>query len=147
MPNSDTDFLQRLTTSPDTATPVAADQLAFYDVSAGEMGKTTIGTLPIAQAQVTKGYRAISNDGAIAIVTTDHTIIIANSTTGTKAITTASSHTGQVVNFRLKLCTGNSYTLAVTGGALTMNAPEEAPVVVWTGAAWEVVSLNGATIV
>jgi hypothetical protein len=92
------------------ATPLAADGLAFQDASdSDKMKKTTVGALPIAQAQVAKGIREIANDGAVALATTDSSIIIADSTTGTKSITTASSHAGQQVWIRLVACTGNSY--------------------------------------
>jgi hypothetical protein len=85
----------------------------------------------------------------VALVTTDNTIIIADSTTGTKSITTVSSHAGQQIVIRLVLCTGNSYTLALVSGTLTFNAAEEGAIITRNAAndGWLVAMLNGATIV
>jgi hypothetical protein len=132
------------------ATPVAADYMLIEDSADSEAKKSiTIGTIPVASAQVAKGIREIANDGAVALATTDGAIIIADSTTGTKAITTASSHAGQQVSIRLVLCTGNSYTLALVAGTLTFNAAGEGALIVRNGAnsGWLVAQLFGATIV
>jgi hypothetical protein len=132
------------------ASPIAADYLLIEDSAASNAKKSiTIGTLPVAAAQVARGIREIANDGAVALVSTDDTIIIANSTTGTKSITTSSSYAGQIITIRLVLCTGNSYTLALVSGTLTFNAAEEGAIIVRNAAnsGWLVSMLNGATIV
>jgi hypothetical protein len=133
------------------ATPIGADLIRIDDTAASNVAKKiTIASMPIAAAQVAKGIREIANDGAVALVTTDDTIIIADSTTGNKAITTVSSHIGQQIVIRLVLCTGNSYTLALVSGTLTLNAAEEGAIIVRNGAndGWLVAGLlGGATIV
>jgi hypothetical protein len=132
------------------ATPTGSDKLVIEDAADSATPKeATISSIPIASAQVAKGCREIANDGAVALVTTDNTIIIADSTTGAKAITTVSSHAGQQVVIRLVLCTGNSYTLALVSGTLTFNAAEEGAIIVRNAAndGWLVAMLNGATIV
>lgn len=133
-----------------TATPLAADVIVYEDESDDWNKKSsTIGAIPVASAQVAKGIREIANDGAVALVTTDNTIIIADSTTGNKAITTVSSHAGQPIWIRLVACTGNSYTLALVAGTLTLNAANETALIVRNGAntGWLVGCLVGATIV
>lgn len=99
-------------------------------------------------------YRSVVNDGAVDIGRSDAggVIEMLNSTTGNKAITTDTSGAnavalGQEVTLFLTACTGNSYTLALSTGTLTFNAALECAKIVRTSLGWNVVSLNGATIV
>lgn len=99
-------------------------------------------------------YRSVVNDGAVEIGRSDHggVIEMLNTTTGTKSITTDTSGAnavalGQEVTLFLTAATGNSYTLALSTGTLTFNAALECAKIVRTSLGWNVVSLNGATIV
>jgi hypothetical protein len=99
-------------------------------------------------------YRALANDAACEIGRSDAggVIELLNTTTGNKAITTDTSGAnavalGQEVTIFLTAATGNSYTLALSTGTLTFNAALECAKVVRTSLGWNVVSLNGATIV
>jgi len=115
------------------------------------------GTLTATTVTSTEGevsYRTVANDGAVDIGRLDAggVIEILNSTTGTKSITTDTSGAnavalGQEVTIFLTACTGNSYTLALSTGTLTFNAALETAKIVRTSLGWNVVSLNGATIV
>lgn len=91
----------------------------------------------------------IAQDGAVAILDTTNAIYLADSTVGTKVIATTSSYPGQVIPIRLVLNSGGSYTLVVSEGTLTFDAAGESAVVVRNIAddAWNVLDLNGATIV
>jgi hypothetical protein len=93
------------------------------------------------------GYRALANDAALVISANDGVIILADTTVGNKAATMTATYAGHVIDVRLVAATGNSYTLAVTGGNVTLNAANEAARLVYSGAAWELVSLSGATLV
>lgn len=88
-------------------------------------------------------------DVAITEVTT---MVILNSTTGAKAITTTSAHEGQRVLLVAEAVSGGSYTLDVAdiaGGAdeLTFDAVAEVAEIVRISGLWYVVGLRGATIV
>jgi hypothetical protein len=103
---------------------------------------------PVAQSQVINGVREIGSDGAVALANTDTTLILAASAAGAKAITTASSYPGQQVWVRLVARTGGSYTLALASGTLTLDAANEAALIVRNaaGTGWLVGCLVGATI-
>lgn len=85
--------------------------------------------------------RAPAADAAVALVRTDGHIEL-NSTTGTKAITTTSADEGQIVSLRAGTVSGGSYTLAVTGGTLTLNSAGELAVIKRVGSAWIVLALT-----
>ena len=56
----------------------------------------------------------------------------------------------QQIMIRMNARTGGSYTAAVTGGTLTFDASGESAIIVSnpiSGQGWQVISLNGATIV
>lgn len=116
-------------------------------------GDVTIsGSLTTGEGDV--GYRTVTNDGAVEIGRSDAggVIEMLNTTTGTKSITTDTSGAnavalGQEVTLFLTAATGNSYTLALSTGTLTFNAALECAKIVRTSLGWNVVSLNGATIV
>lgn len=98
--------------------------------------------------------REFANDVIPTIVGSDRALILADSTTGNKAILTDTSgenavQAGQMVDIRLVAATGNSYTLALVSGTLTFNAAGESARIVRNAAntGWLVVNLTGATIV
>ncbi len=97
-------------------------------------------------------YRSVASDVVPTITREDGVIELLDSTTGNKAILTDTSGTdavelGQEVTIFLTVATGNSYTLALSTGTLTFNAALECAKIVRTSLGWNVVSLNGATIV
>ena len=93
------------------------------------------------------GYRVIGSNAAAAIAATDGVLIFTASTATDKAVTMTATFAGHVIDVRLVAASGGSYTLAVTGGNITLNAANEAARLVYSGAAWELVSLSGATLV
>jgi hypothetical protein len=133
------------------ATPLAADTLVFGDASdSGNVKKTTIGALPIAQAQVSSVLLTPAADAAVALLNTTRGVQLTVSAAGNVAISTSSSYAGQVINlFAVAVSGGGSYTLALNSGTLTLNAAGESAVVMRDSgnAAWYCVGLSGATIV
>ena len=91
------------------------------------------------------GYREVASDGALTIAAIDRTIQLQASASGTKTATMTSTHAGHVVMVRLEARSGGQYDLAVTGGTVTLDAANEACVVVYSGSAWELQALMGAT--
>lgn len=83
-------------------------------------------------------------DQAIAILNTT-THISLNSSSGAKAITTTSSYDGQIVSIVADTVAGGSYTLAVTGGTLTLNSAGEMALIKRVGSAWQVLALTPST--
>ena len=116
-------------TPDETVTPVA-DRVAAENASSVEVLEVAADVVPAITASTT--YLHMSS-----------------STTGIKAITTSSSYPGQTVTLLLEAASGGSYTLAVTGGALTFDASTEVATVIRNagGGGWVVTSLQGATIV
>ena len=126
-------------------TPVAADLIVIKDSeSANEIESMTV-----AQAlSLLQTGQEVASDGAVALLFSDSVVHIAASASGTKTITTTSSRPFQVVHFQLVAASGGQYDLALVTGTLTMDAADEAPVVMRNAAdtGWLVVALNGATV-
>jgi hypothetical protein len=133
------------------AAPIAADTIAINDsAAAGAAKKATIGSIPVAQAQVVGILLEPTADAAVALLNTTAAVRATVTAAGTVVISTSSRYAGQRIQFFASAVSGGgSYTLAVQGGTLTINATGEAPVVMRNAAdsAWVVISLGGATIV
>lgn len=134
------------------AAPVAADEILIEDSAASFAKKSaTIGSIPIAQAQVVGVPVSVAQDAAATITGTTCALYLVDSTSGTKVIDDSdpSIYAGQIVPIRLALASGGEYNIPVTGGTLTFNATSESAVIVRNAAndGWLVMDLNGATIV
>ena len=96
--------------------------------------------------------RSVASDVVPTIDRSDRFIELLASASGAKAILTDVAGAdavavGQEVTFFLTARSGGSYTLALSTGTLTFDAALEAAKVVRTTLGWNVVSLNGATVV
>lgn len=131
------------------ATPLAADTLVFGDASdSGNVKKTTVGALPIAQSQVSGSLVAPAADAAAAILDTTRAMRLTVTAAGNVAISTTSSYSGQIVDlYAVAVSGGGSYTLALDSGTLTLNATGESATIMRSGSTWVCVGLSGATIV
>jgi hypothetical protein len=133
------------------ASPVAADLLLIEDSAAlNAKRRATVGSLPVAQAQVAGVLLTPAADAALAILNTTRAAVLTVSGAGTVVISTSSSYAGQVLDlFATSVSGGGKYTLAVSGGDLTFNATNEGATVIRNAAnnAWIVINLSGATIV
>lgn len=107
-------------------------------------GSTGVMSVSSADFQPTATRITGTADQAIAILdSTTH--ISLNSSSGAKAITTTSSYDGQIISIAADTVAGGSYTLAVTGGTLTLNSAGELAVVKRVGSAWQVLALTPST--
>jgi hypothetical protein len=86
------------------------------------------------------GYRVVGSNAAAALAVTDGVILFTATTASAKAVTMTATYPGHVIDVRLVAASGGSYTLAVTGGAVTLDAANEAARIVYSGAAWELVA-------
>ncbi len=141
---TDEDLAQFIGTSVGTL-----DLLTAAQVTAAGGADSTVTPIGDAAAADENTVLEVASDVAVAITYDVRSIVLADSTTGDKAITTPSANPGQMIDIRLVALGGaSSYTLAVVGGALTFNAAAEYARVVRTAAGtWVVLLLSGATIV
>jgi hypothetical protein len=132
------------------ATPVAADAISFED-SDGSIKKTTFGAIPITQSQVVGILLEPAADAAVELLGTTSAVVLTVTGAATVVISNgAGLYAGQRIEFRAAaVAGGGKYTVAVQGGALTMDATGEEPVIMRNAAndAWVVVRLGTATIV
>jgi len=89
----------------------------------------------------------VATDGVAAITDVMDRLVLLSSTVGNKPIATTSAHEGQRVSIFLIDGTAGTYTLAVTGGALTFAASNDHAFVEYVNGAWKVIGMDGATIV
>lgn len=149
MPTATTSYVDaEAATKADLASPTLTGDPKVPTPSAGD-GDTSIASTAFVQQAANGVLVEVASDGAAAILNTTSGVFLAASTTGDKAIATTSSLANQKVNLFLLAASGGSYTLAVEGGTLTLNAASESAVVQRTAEndAWKVVGLSGATIV
>jgi len=100
----------------------------------------------ITPVKLSSGYTALADGAALTLAITDRSYQLTNSASGAVAATMTAGNAGQKISFRMISGDGsNYYTLAVTGGTITMNAANEACGIVYSGSAWELDYLAGAT--
>lgn len=116
-------------------------------LAAGAIDSADLANGSVDPVHLASGYREVGADAALTLAATDRCIQLQSSTTGDKAATMTATHAGHVVMVRLEARSGGSYTLAVTGGDVTLDAANEAAIVVYSGSAWELQALMGATLV
>jgi hypothetical protein len=148
-------YLNRYTTA-----GVFAETVVTYDGGTGNIaitGDVTItGTLTattIGSTEAEVSYRTVANGGAVDIgrldaegssrSQLDHRHEVDHHRHGRRH----ARRPWPEVQIFLTACTGSSYTLALSTGTLTFNAALECAKIVRTSLGWNVVSLNGATIV
>ena len=116
-----------------------------------DLSASTI-TLPAASippSRLVAGNRSIAANGAVVLAANDRFILLENSSDASaKAFTMTATHAGHMVLVRLAArSSSGSYTAAVTGGAVTFDAANEAAWLVYDGSAWQLGGLMGATLV
>lgn len=92
----------------------------------------------------------VTQDAAYTIKPYDKYIVLDSLAAGVKVLTPPTMNSVQQIMIRMNARVAGSYTLAVTGGALTFDAAGESAIIASnpiTGLGWQVISLNGATIV
>lgn len=130
--------------------PAAGDSLVVLDSATSRPKKITIGSLPIAQAQMAAAVLQPEADAAVEIDATVAGVQLTVTGENPIAITTnANSYAGQKVHlFAVAVAGGGSYTLELDAGTLTFDAAGESAVIMRNAAndAWICVGLTGATI-
>jgi len=135
---------------------IAADQIdgtliADFAVDSEHLATGAVDTVHIADGNVTpvkrdQAVRTLGADAAFTIAATDQVVEVTGSSGGTIAATMTATHTGHTVIVKMLAGDGtNKYTMAVTGGTVTLDAAEEVAMVYYDGADWRHAFLTGAT--
>jgi hypothetical protein len=95
------------------------------------------------------GVRVLDANAALTLAATDGAIILSSTDASAKAATMTATHAGHRISVSLnaRSSTG-TYTLAATrgsAGTVTLDATGEVAELVYSGSAWHVVSLTGAS--
>lgn len=92
--------------------------------------------------------RVLAADAAAALARGDGVVSLSSSDAATKAVTMTATQTGHqvVVVLRARSSTG-SYTLAVSGGTITLDAAGEGCIVAYDGSAWQLAALTGGATI
>jgi len=115
--------------------------------AAGSVDATALGTGAVTPVKVLQTVVAPAADAPCAILNTTTDIQVTVTGAGNVAISTTSSVAGQTIYLRaIAVAGGGSYTLAVTGGTLTLNSVGEAAIVRRNSAnnAWQVFALTAS---
>ncbi len=92
----------------------------------------------------------VARDAAYTVKPYDKYIVLDSLAGTTKVLTLPAMTSVQVINIRMNSRVAGEYTAAVSGGTLTFNATGESAQIISnpvSGLGWQVISLNGATIV
>jgi hypothetical protein len=92
----------------------------------------------------------VAQDTSYTVKPYDKYIVLDSLAATTKVLTLPAMDSVQVINIRMNSRVAGEYTAIVTGGVLTFNATGESAQIISnpiTGLGWQVISLNGATIV
>lgn len=124
--------------------PISAE--GGVTLPAGDIVTADIASGAVTPDKLSQSVVTTAASSACAILDTT-TELDLNATTGAVAITTTSSRPGQEVFIRMNSLSGGSYTLAVTGGTLTLNSVGEAAIVKRNAAndAWRVTTLTASS--
>ncbi len=92
----------------------------------------------------------VVQDAAYTVKPYDKYIVLDSLAAGAKVLTLPTMNAVQQIMIRMNARVAGSYTAVVTGGTLTFDAAGESAIIASnpiTGLGWQVISLNGATIV
>lgn len=111
------------------------------EVNASKRRVKDAGVTPV---KLSGGFIVPGADVAVSLAATDRFYHL-NSTTGTKAFTVNATHAGHMIVVHVVTLSGGSYTIAVTGGTITLDAVREGAIIVYSGTAWELFALTGGS--
>ena len=105
-------------------------------------------TLDISEGTLLQAFRTVAVDGPLTLTPTDRVVLLQGTTAGVKAATLTAGRLGHLVDLRLVTATAGSYTIAVGGGTVTLDAANEGCTLVHDGTTWQLLHLHdGATFV
>lgn len=88
--------------------------------------------------------RVLTANAAAVLARTDGIVSLSSTDAATKVVTMTATQTGHVVTVVVRaLSSTGSYTLAVSGGTITLNAAAEGAIVAYDGSAWQLAALTG----
>ena len=92
--------------------------------------------------------RVLSANAAPVLARDDSVVSLSSTDASARAVTMTATQAGHVVTvcLRVRSSTG-SYTLAVSGGTITLDAVGEGAVVAYDGSAWQMAALTGGASV
>lgn len=117
-------------------------------LAAGDIGAADIASGAVTPVKMSSSGIAPAANAACAILNTTTEILLTVTSAANTAISTTSSVAGQELYLRATAVSGGgSYTLAVTGGTLTLNSTGEAAIVQRSNAndAWFVKALTASS--
>lgn len=89
-------------------------------------------------------FRSLAANAAAALARDDAVVSLSSSDATTRAVTMTATQTGHQVAVVVRaLSSTGKYTLAVSGGTITLDAAGEGCVVVYDGSAWQLAALTG----
>ncbi|WP_433225595.1 hypothetical protein [Actinomadura formosensis] len=88
--------------------------------------------------------RTVAANGALTLARDDRVVGLSSTDAATKAATMTATQAGHVVYVCLRsLSSTGKYTLAVSGGTVTLDAAGEGCVIAYDGSAWQLAALTG----
>lgn len=88
--------------------------------------------------------RVLAADVAVALARDDAVLSLSSSDAATKAVTMTATQKGHQVAVAVRaLSSTGKYTLAVSGGTITLDAAAEGCLIAYDGAAWQLAALTG----
>ncbi len=92
--------------------------------------------------------RVLAANAAATLARDDTVVSLSSGDTSTRTVTMTGTQAGHlvVVCLRARASTG-SYTLAVSGGTITLDAVGEGAIVAYDGSAWQLAALTGGATI
>ncbi|MGR6922561.1 hypothetical protein ACU635_50620 [[Actinomadura] parvosata] len=88
--------------------------------------------------------RVLAANAAVTLARDDGALILSSTNASVKPVTMTGTQAGHMVTVCLRtLSSTGSYTLAVSGGTVTLDAAGEGCVVAYDGSAWQLAALTG----
>ncbi|MEV0994653.1 hypothetical protein [Nonomuraea sp. NPDC050202] len=92
--------------------------------------------------------RVLAANATVTLARDDGTLILSSTNASAKPVTMTATQAGHMVTVCLRtLSSTGSYTLAVSGGTVTLDAAGEGCLLAYDGSAWQLAGLTGGATV
>jgi hypothetical protein len=92
--------------------------------------------------------RVLAANAAAVLARDDGVVSLSSTDAATKTVTMTATQAGHVVVVALRAWSSTgAYTLAVSGGTITLNAVGEGAIVAYDGSAWQLAALTGGATI